>query len=1064
MIAHPSPIPDLIHALASAGVDVRADLPTRVLYSTDASIYQVQPQAVAAPRHTDELQAVMEACARLGVSVTARGAGSSLGGQAIGPGLMVDCSRLNRILALDPNQRTATVEPGVVLNALNRQAGSHGLQFGPDPASAERATLGGSLGNNAAGAHSIRYGMFIDHILSADVVLWDGGRAVLGPIDATRLTSQVEAGGDSSEGAWLRAVADIRRDYAQAIRDGWPCTWRRASGYALNYLLPWSPDAPPYWGRYNAHSHNDDRMHPYDFTGETSGVGRWINLAHLLGGAEGTLALVQRMQLRLVPVPSTARLVVIAFPDMVSASAFTPQALAWEPAAVELIPGVLVKLARTVPAYAAQLTLLGQLAPAGAEPPALLVLEFSGDEAAAVDAQARMAAEQAQATRPVSTVTLLVDRAAQQQVWLIRKVGLGLIMSRPSDQRPYSFVEDMAVPVERLAEFVGEMQRLLAQHGVVGEIYGHASAGCLHIRPILNLKTSEGVARLRAISSAAAELTFRLGGSMSGEHGDGLARSEWYLPMFGPEIVEAFRLLKRAADPHDLLNPGKMVSASEATPIGRLDENLRFGVDYRAAAWQPVMHFAGESGLATAIEQCNGAGVCRKAEGLMCPSFQATREEMHSTRGRANLLRWLISGGADQAEAAAFEALDLCLACKGCKAECPSGVDVAKLKYEFMHAYYQRHTRKLRDYLFGYIHVIGRLTHGLAGLINPLLKTRWFRRLFEAALGVSAQRRFPEFSGRGLDQLMRVVNTPIVNSKTSINQPAKTQKVIYLSDPFTEYMQPAVGLAGVGLLRAAGCQVARLPIVGAGRTLISKGFLPAAKAHAARLMRAVAKLDPEGILPVVGVEPSEVHALLDEYLDFFPDDVQALALSKRAWTVEEFLLRPGENGAARWQTLLEGAGGDLAGLATDGKCEADDAATPVLLHGHCYQKARPAADDGLPVGVQASALLLQALGCQVSVVDDGCCGMAGAFGYEQEHYDLSMKVGELALFPAVRAAAGGVLVAAAGVSCREQIGDGTGRTALHPVQIAMRLITRCPPDAMNQVSLSAEAGGSDKRG
>ncbi len=867
-----------------------------------------------------------------------------------------------------------------------------------------------------------------------------------------------------------------------------------------------------------------------------------INLAQLLAGSEGTLAVMRRLTVRLSPVPQHTLLAIYPFPSLAEACDAAPLALEHAPSAVELIPGVLIQLARSVPAYAAQLTLLNDLGAPGEEPPAILAVEFSVPEAAALKPRAEQLQAALSHSRGGPARMLLAEsKAAQAQVWTVRKVGLGLIMSRPSDVRPYSFIEDLAVPVERLGEFVRGMERILAEHGVQGENYGHASAGCLHIRPMINLKTVTGVHQLRSIATAAVELALGLGGSVSGEHGDGYARSEWYGRMFGPQIMDAFRELKAAADPHELLNPGKMISLGER-PIPPMDENLRFGAGYQARAWTSVFAFntvqlPSPTQLATAIEQCNGAGVCRKAEGVMCPSFQATQEEMHSTRGRSNLLRALISGrfpSQAQGEAAAFEALDLCLACKGCKAECPSGVDVARLKYTFMDHYYSAnggaHRRKLRDYLFGYIGPIASLTHWFAPLVNPFLRSAWFTRLFERLLGVSAKRRFPAFAwaslsmqarrqaagweaqakardagpdslrssirvdseanreteiagespeaGCGVDDSLRETiridkaaqpeaedkiesslyktglgGCPCGNpfnpfytlSRAMAGGEAGPDRVLFLSDPFTEYMTPQIGLAALEALRLAGCQVVRLPVIGAGRTLISKGFLKAAQKQARKVLQAISYADPQLTLPVVGVEPSEIHALLDEYLELLPGDPDVQALAKRSWTVEEFLLRPGPDGRPRILRMMEAltyasqpspADSTRRGAATLRPYnEPDDHV--VLLHGHCYQKARPPADDGLPVGVKASAAVMETCGYTVRIVDDGCCGMAGAFGYESDHYDVSMKVGDLALFPAIRAAEAGAQVAAAGVSCREQILDGTRRQAQHPIELVL---------------------------
>lgn len=1030
-----SPHSEIIHSLQSAGIDARGDRATRLLYSTDASIYQLEPLGVVFPRHIDELQGITEACTRYGVPLTARGAGSGLAGQAIGTGLVVDCSRyLNHLVDIDPDRRTATAEPGIILNALNRVARRYGLQYGPDPASAERATLGGSIANNAAGAHSIRYGMCIDHMIRADVVLADGSLSVLETVSLKEASNRAgyasidlahhdlpaisRPGSQRSAEARLYAVSlDIRERYRCAIQTGWPRTWRRASGYALNYLLPWTPSSPPLWLEGDYTSAKGGYYPPI--------APGFVNLAHLLAGSEGTLALIRRATVALVPIPKHTLLAVYTFREMAEACDATSLALEYAPAAVELIPGSLIQLARAVPAYAAELSLLNALGPKGAEPPAVLVVEFSGDDEKALLPRAHqlLSAFRDHHDTPESAIRMVIASSAaeQAQVWTVRKVGLGLIMGRASDWRPYSFIEDLTVPVERLGEFVRGIERILSEHGVEGETYGHASAGCLHIRPILNLKTARGVEQMRSLSLAAVALTLSLGGAVSGEHGDGLARSEWAQAMYGDGLMAAFQALKQAADPQNLLNPGKKIALDPNHPVPKMDENLRFGAGYHAAPWQANLNF--EAGLAIAIEQCNGAGVCRKAEGVMCPSFQVTQEEEHSTRGRANLLRALISGQfttVEEGELAVKDALDLCLACKGCKAECPSAVDVARLKYEFLDHYYRHHRRRLRDFLFGYIGQISRLSQPFAPVVNAVLRSRVFGQAAERWLGISARRRLPAFARQSLRQMvdtnkMRVANTYNHN----------IPKLLLLSDPFTEYINPIVGQAALQILNRTEVEICMLPVIGAGRTLISKGFLDPARKQALALLQAVDHVDPEGEASLVCVEPSELHALLDEFTDLLPGDSRVAALVQRAWSVEEYLLRPGDDGNPRWQQLVESTQSSLR--------------PAILLHGHCYQKARPPTDDGLPVGVQATTTLLQVLGFPVTLIDSGCCGMAGAFGYEVDHLDISLQVGEQKLFPAVRSADPQTLIVAAGVSCREQIMDVTKRHALHPVEVIKSL-------------------------
>ena len=1026
------PIIDLVASLQRILGDcenpslVRTDLTTRLLYSTDASIYQIEPLGVVFPRRLDDLQAIMETCAAFGVPVLARGSGSSLAGQAIGQAMIVDCSRfLNRLIEVNSEAGTATVEPGLILNALNRSAGEHGLQFGPDPASAERATMGGCIANNASGAHSILYGMTADHILSAEVVLADGSLAAFEEVKLEDAKKKLEIGdwrleGDawsgegqassaglgskSIEAAIYRTALDIRERYGEMIRRDWPRTWRNASGYAINYLLPWSASKPPQWEGWGRGGE------PIPYPPFSPGA---INLAPLLAGSEGTLAIIKQATLRLVALPQHTILGVLAYPGIAEASDAVPGILERGPSAIELIPQDLIRQARSVPAYAQQLGFLDQLSPGRVDPPALLVVEFAGDNSVEIK-------EKAGSLR--DDVLVAETAAAQRQVWAVRKVGLGLLMSRTGDMKPWPFIEDLSVPVERLGEFVREMQQMLDGHGIVANFYGHASAGCLHIRPIIDLKSVQGLATMRLISAQAVDLTVSLGGSVSGEHGDGLSRSGWLEWQYGKEIMVAFGELKRAADPHGLLNPGKIVPPQDGKPVA-LNENLRFGPEYRIDGWKTVLDFSSQAGLVGAIEQCNGAGVCRKDDGVMCPSFQATQEEMHSTRGRANLLRAMLTGRfptQGMAEKTVYEALDLCLACKGCKAECPSSVDMAKLKYEFINTYYRSHPRKLRDYIFAYIGTLGRLGTPFAGFVNLLLGNSIIRTACENLLGLASQRPFPRLATRSLRSL--VSRLPFSN-----DEPLET--VLFLTDAFTEYFNPQVGLAAVRVLNAAGCKVKLVPVVGAGRTLISKGFLRAAKRHAQKVTEAINCLDPNGEFPIVGVEPSEIVTLCDEYLDLLPGEERIRSLSERAFLIDEFLVRPNKND-----------GKNILRIAKTQQNTSKTTKPKILLHGHCYQKSQTPKSDGYPSGIQATVAMLSASGYQVEVIESGCCGVAGAFGYEAEHYELSMRIGETALLPAIRHCGADVILAASGVSCQAQITDGSGRPTFHPIQLVEKLI------------------------
>ena len=956
--------------------EIRSDLATRILYSTDASIYQIEPLGVIIPKTQDDLRAAVELAAKYRIPILPRGAGSSLAGQAIGEALILDCSRwLDKLVDIDPEARTATVEPGLVLSKLNAAAAKYNLMFGPDPASAERATMGGVIGNNATGAHSILYGMTADHLISADVIQADGNLATWG----------VLANGIEQPTIALTAL-EIREKYTDAIKQNYPRSWRNSAGYRLNYLLPWSATTPPQWigERYPAN------LQPSTF-----------NLAHLLAGSEGTLAVIRRATVNLVPKLAYMILGVLAYESNAAACDDVPRLLEFNPTAIELIPQMLIRLAKGVPAYASQVGWVR------GDPAALLVVEFSGS-------RPEILKEAVKALGPDAVVA--ESREEQARIWAVRKVGLGIFDSRPADARPVAFIEDCAIPVDRLGEFVREMERILAEHDTYGAFYAHASAGCLHIRSILNLKSGEGRRALRSIAEATFAMTLRLGGAMASEHGDGIARAEFLERTYGAEIVEAMRLLKGAADPHNLLNPGKMLDAPP------MDTHLRYGEEYRGQGWIPALDFSRNNELAGAIEHCNGQGVCRKDSGVMCPSFQATREEVNSTRGRANLLRAMISSQQLTSqnrklgiENAAFQALDLCLACKGCKAECPSGVDMAKLKYEFQHEYYKSHSRKLRDYLFAYIGLLAQFGAPFGRIANWMLSHTFVRKMINPVFGLASQRNLPRLAS--------------VKSDSQIQKPDNEyqETILLLRDTFTHYFEPEIEQAVLNVLAACRIRVKFLPYFGAGRTLISKGFIEPARRHAERILEAVQKLDPNGQLPVLGIEPSELYTLRDEFLDLLPGKRKEVEnLAKRAWLVDEFLVRPmndDKNNKLRVTTVLQDN-------------ITDNSPQRIILHGHCYQKAQPPAPDGFPVGQLASVELLRTFGYEVEIVSSGCCGMSGAFGYEAEHYDLSMQVGELALLPAVRVATrDGFGVSAVGTSCRSQILDGTGVAAEHPLII-----------------------------
>ena len=948
------------------------DRTSRILYSSDASNFQIEPLGIVIPRHEDEISAVLEIAREFETPVIARGSGSSMAGQTLGPGLILDCSKyLNCIHEINVEQRTAIVGPGVILDALNRRLKPAGLIFGPDPASAERATLGGMVGNNATGAHSILYGLVVDHVVNMEVVLSDGSVTQFETLSEAGFTQRQEAKG--LEGTIYSRMARLREQYEAEVRNSWPSTWRRASGYSLNYLTGYTPGQPPGW-------YQEAQVYP-----PTAG----LNLAPLMVGSEGTLAILRKVTLNLVVEPKAKVLAILPFDSVAEAADETPLILETQPDAIELIPRSIFERARAIPAYARKMGFLE------GDPAAVLVVEYSGENPQEAVVKARS----------LRGAVILEDPNAQADLWAVRKVGLGLLMSIPGDTKPITFIEDVAVPVEHLGDFVRKVDDVLAEQNTFGEWYAHASAGCLHLRPMVNLKTMQGVTQMRDITDAVIDLTLKMRGSISGEHGDGLSHTEFNERLFGSDLMQAFREIKKAFDPQGLLNPGKVIPAEDGFGgSGSLTSNLRYGPDYKA--WEPetIMAHRREGGFIAAVEACTGVGVCRQEQGLMCPSYQATRDEIHTTRGRANALRAALSGvlpAGALTQKQMYQVLDLCLECKGCKAECPTAVDMARIKAEFLHLYQKEHGIPLRSSLFANINRAAAFAQPLAGILESMSGTIPLRWLQQLTLGISRHRKIPTFSKQTFNTWKKRSGSVRNNDRP---------RVILFVDTYTQYMVPEIGKDAISVLEYLGYGVDTLDgQVCCGRPMISKGLLEDARNNAAVNIEVLGREAEKGV-PILGLEPSCLLTLRDEYLEFFPEDTRAQALAQSSLLFEEFLCQPGHQG----QRPID---------AWNAEVKAKSAS----FHNHCYTKAL--------VGSEPLQRSLDSTGARVTEIPSGCCGMAGSFGYEAEHYDLSMQVAEDILLPAVRKAdAGGQAILASGYSCRTQILDGTGITALHPVQ------------------------------
>ncbi len=952
--------------------EVRFDQFSRTLYSTDASIYQVMPIGVVLPRDAEDIAATLRLCADDGVPVLPRGAGTSLAGQTVGRAVVIDCSKhMDRILEMDVGRGQARVQPGVVQDALNGALAPHRFRLGPDTATSNRATLGGMIGNNSCGARSIVYGKMVDHVVALRVLMSDGMEIVLGPLDDAALAAKLQE--PSREGRLYRTVLDTVEANRDEIDRRYPKILRRVAGYNLPEMF----------------------LHPF-------------NLARLLVGSEGTLGIVTEATIRVVPRPSHAAVAVVHFRDLFEALEAAQAILPYRPSAVELIDKMMLDMTRAQPDYARRMTFVE------GDPAAVLVVEFAGERRDEVlDRLGATEHALAQAGLGYSTVRA-VDLASQDNIWRVRKAGQGLLQGIKGDSKPISFVEDTAVSPERLRPYIARFKEILDRHGVRAAFYAHASVGCIHVRPLINLKDARQVETMRTIAEAVGELVIEYGGAMSAEHGDGQVRG-WFLErFFGPIIYHAFRTIKAAFDPHGLMNPGKIVDAPAMT------ENLRYGPAYATIPIKTHFDWSRDGGMAASIELCSGIGACRKTiDGTMCPSYMITREEEHSTRGRANLLRAVLSGVLPATELTGrrlYDALDLCLECKGCKTECPANVDMAKVKYEFLARYHEANGYPLRARLFGNIHRLNRLGARLAPVSTWVAQSAPARWMLERFAGIDRRRPLPPFAHPTFDAWWRrharsrngtrgIGAAPEARPATGGAAEASRRLVLF-ADTFLRYNYPEIGQAAVRLLEALGYEVLVPPVTCCGRPMISKGLLGAAKEHAQANLKQLLPFAQAGV-PIVGCEPSCLLTFRDEVPDLFPGSEAAL-LAGHTFLIDEFL----------FQHIQDHGWPGPPSVAANRK---------VLLHGHCHQKAI--------VGTRFAAGVLRAAGYEVEEVDSGCCGMAGSFGFEREHYDISIAIGERRLLPAVRRVPPETEVIAMGVSCRQQIAHGTGRRGKHLVEV-----------------------------
>jgi FAD/FMN-containing dehydrogenase/Fe-S oxidoreductase len=955
---------------------VRLSRQDRLLYSTDASLYQIEPLGVVIPENPEQMQRLLAFARQHQIPILPRGGGTSLAGQCTSAGLVIDLSpKFRRVWDMDAGQRRCKAQAGVVLDQLNRELATaqSGLFFAPDPATTAQACIGGCIGNNAAGARSICYGRTSENIAAIEVMVVSGERLWLGP----------GAGRTNAVAAKLAVdVALIVRKNAELIRARIPKLIRRNAGYGLDLIL--------------------DQL-------DAGVLAEDLDLSGLICGSEGTLAIVLAAELKLHPVPIARRLAIASFESIDAAIAAVPSILATGPSAVELLDDVVLDAAAKNVECARYLSLLPSVE--GRAPAAALYIEYQSENSLGEVSEKFHLLQKA---IPNAPIVIHNDTASMASAWTLRKAAEALLHGMSATKKPVTFVEDNSVPVENLARFVKEFRRIIESHGTNAAFYAHASVGVLHVRPMIDLREPIGLKQMQAIAVEAADLARECRGVMSGEHGDGKARGPLLERFYGPEMMDAFRQIKRVFDPDHLLNPGNIVDAG---PIQSITQNLRVQREKSEDASAPETYFDYEDqeGFRSAVEMCNGAGFCRKtAGGTMCPSYRATLDERHSTRGRGNALRLAITGqvSTDRSptwdDPGTIETLDLCLSCKACKTECPSNVDISRLKAEYTAQRFKQIGKPLAARVFGHIRRMNRIGAIMPGISNWMLRQRPVRFLIEQLLDVSPKRNLPTL-GPSLFRWFKNRVAPDVHP--GLRAPC----VVLFGDCFTAYNEPQIGRSAVQVLEKLGYDVL-LPNVGCcGRAMISVGLLDDAIRSADRVIAALKPfVEDPSVVAIVVCEPSCLSAMKDDWLQLKLQSPLALRrqLADRAMLVEDFVNRKWDDHPIRPGVIASEQ-------------------LPICLHGHCHQKAL--------WGDQTSSAILRRLSTgKVDVIPSGCCGMAGAFGYAKDKFDLSMKIGELSVFPPIRAASDDTLIVAPGTSCRHQIRDGTGRDALHPIEVVAR--------------------------
>lgn len=967
--------------------EVSFDKTTRGIHAADASHYQTMPACVVVPRDEADCVAAIKLAYKHGLPITARGGGTSLSGQTFGPGMVIDVSKyLDAVIEINAEERWARVQPGVVRDRLNAQLKPLGLHFAPDPATGNRATVGGMVGNNTSGTRSIVYGKTIDHTLACKVALTDGTVLELEAHDAA--SWDAKCAGDGREAELYRGVRDLIETHRDEIAERYPKVMRRVSGYNLDEFV----DGAGYTGTIGPRAETNSGHRPW-------------NLSNLIVGSEGTLAFLLEATIRLTPLPEATAVCVVHFDDDLDSLRHVPAINAHGPSAVELLDRSVLREAKVNPATKHMATFIE------GDPAAVLICEFFADNERAASDKAHRFADDMRAAGIGQQHVIRTDTAGLRDVWETRKLGLGLVSNVPGPVKGQAFVEDACVPVEVLAEYIEQLRDACTAEGIATSMYAHASVGVIHFRPAVDLHRPDHREKMQRIARRSFELVTQYGGVVAGEHGDGMVRGEFIPQCFGPKLYGAFKQLKACFDPTGIMNPGKVID-----PPSMVDPAyLRYGDAYRVAEVPASFDYAGQAlpessktdGFRLAVEQCNGVGACRKVgSGTMCPSYMATRDEEHTTRGRANALRMAMSGqlGEDDLTSARIkEVLSLCLSCKACKTECPNAVDMSKLKADVTQMRYDKYGAPLGAKL------IGRMpdkAHWLAGpiapVVNLLQRLAPYKWAFEKLSGIDRRRPMPAFARQTFTRAMK--------KRSASSTAAPLGEVALIVDTWSNCFEPHVGLAAVELLESCGYRVTLINAGDAQRPRLSKGLVREAKRNGEAVFK---RLDQTGDAPLLCLEPSDCSALTDDLPDLIDDKELGQRIASRVKMIDVFLAEAF-------------AAGDIAGFTlVDGVCR------DILLHGHCHQKAL--------FGTKSIHAILNSIdGVTCNEVDSGCCGMAGSFGYE--HYDLSEKIGEDRLFPAVRESQQmGQTLVACGISCRHQVHDFLDVKAKHFVEVVRGL-------------------------